>query len=168
MKRICFLLVLVILVSTTGLTVYAKPSVSNGDTVFAVYDYEKIPEKSYCPKRISKDGFYLESPLTLYWYAMCKYHDPLFFDMWGEAQTDSYCDEEYSQRYAIDYIKAKVKLYVNGILDGSATDDDTNASHAGISLDYETQGSQDYEVYGLHACEEEGYESWYPETYDSN
>lgn len=163
MKKV-FSLALALAMMGSSSVVFAETNKADNTLPKAVYDTEKVPSKDFTPYMI--DGAKSDLKAAPYWSAKSTWY---FGDKAGKVTSDSYTDSSKNSKKAIDRIMAKSKVYFQGALDGSNTDDGRNSSHAGTvaycSSKVHIVGN--HEVYGNHAFEESGYVSWYPETFDT-
>ena len=124
----------------------------------SVYDFRKLPSKTFSPERLDNQGFTATAALSLNFYANCEL---------GSVNSRAWSDAvNGSSAYPIDRIMATARFYKNSVLASSATDNQMNSSHAGAGVESRHAIWEDPDLYGSHAFEEAGYQSWYPETYD--
>ncbi|MMZ53031.1 hypothetical protein D1872_148090 [compost metagenome] len=83
------------------------------------------------------------------------------------AFSDAFTDYMQGTTLRIDRIYVKAKLYVGGILSAWDTDDQRNASHAGIYAGYGVRIIGDQESIGEHKFEQAGYKIVTLETSDT-
>lgn len=138
----------------------ANSVVVTGD---AVYDFRILPEKSYSPEAIEGVSIRADNPRP-YFHAVSELKTGVF-NYYAKSYSESTYDSDRSRFLAIDYIMAKAKLYQSDALFSSNTDEQTHASYAGISTDVPGSSKNFLELYGAHAFEQQGYVSYYPETY---
>lgn len=124
-----------------------------------VYDFEKIPKKVFIPQPLKND---VNMATNITWTARTNLFEYMFF---SDHSSDSKL-QETGASYPIDLIYVKGRLYVDGNLRDSEVDEATNASYAGVRCDTGIPVG-DASAYGNHKFEEAGYQSWYPETYDT-
>lgn len=132
----------------------------------AVYDTQKIPHKVFSPAALnSANNTSLQVLSAPYWEVLSVW----YIDDVGTSTSDSWTSSSKTTRYVIDHIYAKTKVYNRGVIDVTKADDQLNASHAGASARCTSISHifSDHEVYGAHTFEEAGFQSWYPETYDT-
>lgn len=122
-----------------------------------VLDTEKIPSKAFTPQSLSPDV----RAAAPYWEAQSGQYT--LGGTW--TMSDSYTSSSMSSKKSINRIYAKTKHYVDGGLRGSSSDNQYNANHAGANVNKGQWLVGDDEVYGEHAFEHNGFQSWYPETY---
>lgn len=136
---------------------------SNADQTLPsiVYDTAQLQEKSFEPA-ITNVGARLSASLTPYWTAQTI----VTTNDGATSVSDSFTDTSKQKRLTINRIYAKVKLYEDGGYKGSSEDDQSDLSHAGAQF-ASPAGPSDTEAYGAHKFEHAGYQSWYPETYDT-
>lgn len=185
MKIVSRILAMIMLVSVLCTSAYAadKTNMANSiamarseGAVFssqdAVYDFRKLSTKAFTPEVTGSNGVMAvtETNPQPYWVADSDLSTRSLLGRYVNAKTvsDSYLQEDKTTKLPIDLIVAKAKLYQNGALAKSKQDSQTHASHAGISI---TSDELDLiivdglELYGSHSFEQQGYVSWYPETY---
>lgn len=78
---------------------------------------------------------------------------------YATATSDSYTDSSEQTRWAIDYIYAKARIYVDGGLKAQLADTQTNSSHAGATANYWGTGSGNGIAYSNHEFRESGYQT---------
>lgn len=127
-----------------------------------VYDKEKVPNKEFTPKSLNPNE---KNSLAAVPYWSANSGQYALGGTW--STSDSYTSSSKSAKKAINRIYAKTKHYVDGGLRGSKSDNQYSASHAGADVNKGNWIVGDDEVYGEHAFEHSGYQSWYPETYGS-
>lgn len=132
-------------------------------TKTAAYDFRKIPSKSFTPSTINNTMRAAGDP---HYTANCDFNN--FLGTTIKAWSDSWTDDTKSSKFSIDRIMAKARLYKDDALYSSATDDNNDSSHAGASISKTPATLWGCELYGSHAFELKGYQSWYPETYDGD
>ncbi|MEL7657878.1 MAG: hypothetical protein AAGU75_18445 [Bacillota bacterium] len=127
----------------------------------SVYDFTEASYKIFYPSRT--DGTYSLSSTPTEKYYSCNTE-------WGFSATNprswSKATSDYGNSgWVIDRIMAKARLYVGGALYSDGIDDQTNASYAGAKPSkFPAFHLSSDELYGSHAFEMAGYQSWYPET----
>ncbi|MEA4895897.1 MAG: hypothetical protein VB064_11650 [Oscillospiraceae bacterium] len=130
----------------------------------SVYDFTKASSKTFVPGRT--DGSYSvnSTGTERYFSADSTYHS---FTCVFRSTSDAYSNYG-SDSWVIDKIEAKCRYYQDDALAASGIDTEYNASHAGATPSPMPTllSSSDY-IYGSHAFEEAGYQSWYPETYEA-
>jgi hypothetical protein len=128
-----------------------------------VYDTEKIPQKSFVPKKLDASTEF-ETLAAGNWTANCDVYNPVLSNILCNATSTSTMN---GSNWAIDLIYAKVRAYEGGGLIISDEDSNTNSAFAGITVNTDREGWGVY-CYGNHKFEEAGYQSWYPETFDDD
>ncbi|MEK3759649.1 hypothetical protein MKZ07_14470 [Paenibacillus sp. FSL P4-0338] len=126
-----------------------------------VFDTAQLQEKSFEPAN-TNTGAKLSAALTPHWTAKTT----VTYNSGATSVSDSFTDSSKRTRLTIDRIYAKVKLYEDGGHIGSAEDDQSNLSHAGAQFGSGASASNT-EAYGAHKFEHAGFQSWYPETFDT-
>ena len=173
-KKIIFLVtVLVVMFAFTATAFAANIEDSNiakaktENSIYAtnntVYDFRQISFKSFSPSKINNNGLTLNATATgRMWYVYSEAGNTLC-KTWSKSTSNGLG----STGWQIDRIYAKGKTYVNSGLKKSLTDDEDDASYAGVSFNPKAGMLDDVEQYGNHIFEETGYTSWNTESYNA-
>lgn len=166
MKKIFSFMLCAILTTFCFIPTNAYAVIQNDEGIKKeVFDTAKLPNKVFQPSSVdgSVNPSFVLPALDYYWVAESS------VGFWGGTTTssDSYTDSSCSIKKPITHIYAKSKRYIDGALDTSKTDDQYTSSHASAVCDGNGIHFTDIEAYGSHKFEQTGYQSWYPETYDT-
>lgn len=157
---------------TTVLPVFAITS----NVPSSVTDLEKKPIKSFTPQKIETNTPQKNeitsntiTPLSItgYWNSICNFDETWPGQHYASAISESYTDSTKSTRWPIDRIYAKVRVInYSGTLIGSAENEQKYSSVASTTSVPDSLVTDDHAI-SNHAFEMSGYQSWYPENYNS-